>query len=365
MSTHPNSPKERPHFQKKTDQFYKTIKNKVSGIILKQGALALRITWAKTIVYPALFIGIYTCLLLKGENPFVFYACYGCMGLLTTLIVFNIVHDAVHNALFTEPALNKRAKILLDFLGGNSFVWAKRHVVFHHGYTNIPGWDIDIQQSVVVRFNEKQGFRKVYRYQFLYMPLIYLLYSLNWILRRDFVDFFQRTSVIRKNFRIPRIEYVKMLAFKIFYCAYLVVIPAFILNHSALSFLFGILLMHALMSALTLLVLLPSHLDEDAQFPEPDENLFLQDSWAVHQLKVTNDFGTNNPILNFIMGGLNHHIAHHLFPNVNHNIISKITLHIAETAKEQQLPYKNYSLKQVMTSHYKLLRKNSHEIFEE
>jgi hypothetical protein len=33
---------------------------------------------------------------------------------------------------------------------------------------------------------------------------------------------------------------------------------------------------------------------------------------------VTNDFATTEPVLNFFMGGLNHHIAHHLFPTVNH-----------------------------------------------
>jgi hypothetical protein len=29
------------------------------------------------------------------------------------------------------------------------------------------------------------------------------------------------------------------------------------------------------------LVLLPSHLDEHAQFPDPDENLLLQVTWAI------------------------------------------------------------------------------------
>src|SRR5438309_6190472 len=305
MSTYTKLSEGRPHFPKTPDLFYKTIKNNVCDIILKQKNKALWITWIKTILYPLLFISIYSLLLVKGQNLIVFYSCYGCMGLLTTIIVFNIVHDAVHNSLFNDPALNKRARVLLDFLGGNSYVWAKRHVVFHHGFTNIPGWDIDIQQSVIVRFNEKQPFRKVYRIQFLYMPLIYMLYSLNWIMHRDFKDFFQRGSVIRSNFNIPKKEYFKMIAFKIFYFLYLAVVPIILLNHSALSFVLSILLMHVLMSALTLLVLLPSHLDEDAQFPEPDENLLLQDSWAVHQLKVTNDFATNSRILNFIMGGLN------------------------------------------------------------
>ena len=125
--------------------------------------------------------------------------------------------------------------------------------------------------------------------------------------------------------------------------------------------------MHWLTSVFTLLVLLPSHLDEHACFPGPDDKLMLENTWAIHQLKVTNDFGTNQPVLNFIMGGLNHHIAHHLFPNVNHNIIPKITEHIAMAAKENNLPYNCYTLKAVMASHYKLLKNNSvdNNFFEE
>jgi len=93
--------------------------------------------------------------------------------------------------------------------------------------------------------------------------------------------------------------------------------------------------------------------------------MLVQNSWAIHQLKVTNDFGIDSRILNFIMGGLNHHIAHHLFPNVNHNIIPKITRRIYETAQEHNLSYKSFSFGEVMTSHYKLLKRNSYEILEE
>jgi len=157
--------------------------------------------------------------------------------------------------------------LLLDFLGGSSYIWSKRHVVLHHGFTNIPGWDIDIQQSAVVRFNKKQSFREFNHYQFLYMPFIYLIYSLNWLLHRDFKDFFHRSSLIRQHFNIPYSEYVKLFVSKFFYITYIFAIPFMLLPHSAGSIIAGILFMHALMSALTMLVLLPSHLDEHAQFP--------------------------------------------------------------------------------------------------
>lgn len=349
----------RPVFRKETtNSFYHSIKEKAADTILQQQKKANRITWRKIIFYPGLYACFYALLLWKGHQLFWFYSCYASMGLLTTLIVFNIVHDAVHHSLFIGTDANKRAALMLDILGGNSFVWSKRHVIYHHSFTNIPGWDIDIQQSQIVRFNDKQEYKKAYRYQYLYMPILYLFYSLNWILLRDFKDFFQRTSLIKQRTSVPVKEYVKLFLFKLFHFSYIILIPVLLLPHTALSFLLGFLIMHGLMSALTLLVLLPSHLDEDAQFPEPDENLMLADTWAVHQLKVTNDFGTNNSVLNFLMGGLNHHIAHHLFPNVNHNIIPDITQHITEVAREKELPYKCYSLKQVMVSHLKLLKKN-------
>ena len=348
----------RPVFKKEQPGgFYHQLKNRVADTIISQSRRAQVISWCKVVIYPALYLVCYSLLLINGNNKLWFYCCYGCMGLLTTLIVFNIVHDAVHQALFRGKTANARAALSLDILGGNSFVWSKRHVIFHHSFTNIPGWDIDIQQSKIVRFTEKQQYLKAYRYQHFYMPVLYLFYSLNWILLRDFKDFFDHKSVTRQHVKIPLKEYVKLYCFKTFHWIYIAWLPAFILQQSVLAIILGILLMHALMSALTLLVLLPSHLDEDAHFPEADEHLMLEDSWAVHQLKVTNDFGTNNPVLNFVMGGLNHHIAHHLFPNVNHNIITGITAHIRSEAKKQSLPYKCYSLKQVMISHLKLLKK--------
>ena len=148
-------------------------------------------------MYPSLYALAYVLLLVNGENLIWFYTSYSLMGLLVTFIVFNIVHDAVHHALFKNQAYNKRAGLLLDFLGGNSFVWAKRHVLYHHTFTNVPDWDIDIKQTNLLRFNKKQEYLPLYRYQHIYMPLLYLFYSLNWILVRDFKDFFSAGSLVK------------------------------------------------------------------------------------------------------------------------------------------------------------------------
>jgi linoleoyl-CoA desaturase len=349
----------KPQFQREQPNgFYQTLKANVKDIIEHRQQKANAISWSKLITYPLLYILTYFFLLTKGDNLIWFYCCYSLMGITVTLIVFNIVHDAVHHALFKKTNYNKKAAMLLDFLGGNSFVWSKRHVLYHHTFTNVPGWDIDIKQTNILRFNKKQEFLPSHRYQHLYMPFLYLFYSLNWTLVRDFKDFFSASSLVKQKTKIKKIEYSKLFFFKIIHFFIVLVLPVIFLQHAWYYFLTGFILMHWFTSALTLLVLLPSHLDEHAHFPEADENLLLEDTWAVHQLKVTNDFGTDHPVLNF-MGGLNHHIAHHLFPTVNHNIIPKITEHIVRAAKANHLPYHCYSLKNVMVSHFRLLKENS------
>lgn len=358
----------KPQFQREPkDGFYANLKASVKNLIEEQNSKANIISWTKLLVYPLLYIITYSLLLTIGDNLIWFYCCYAIMGIMVTFIVFNIVHDAVHHALFKKAIYNKRASLLLDFLGGNSFVWGKRHVLYHHTFTNVPGWDIDIKQTNILRFNKKQQFLSAYRYQHIYMPFLYLFYSLNWTLVRDFKDFFSGTSLVKQKTEIKKIEYCKLFFFKALHFSIVLVLPVIFLQHAWYHHLTGFVLMHWFASALTLLVLLPSHLDEHAYFPEADENLMLENTWAVHQLKVTNDFGTGHPVLNFIMGGLNHHIAHHLFPTVNHNIIPKITEHIAKSAKENNLPYRCYTLKDVMVSHFKLLKQNSvqNNFFEE
>ena len=354
IRTQPFFPAEGEH------SFYATLKERVKPLFVTHGENVRRNTLFKVITYPTLYLLAYVGLLICGRQLIWLYMFYITLGLLVTLNIFNIIHDAVHHALFEQERKNALASYLLDMMGGNSFVWKIRHVIYHHTFTNIPGWDIDIQQTGLVRFIPSSTYHWIHKIQWVYMPFLYLFYTLNLVLVRDFKDFFKRLSLVKNKTRIPTKEYVKLFAFKATYFSYILALPFFILQVQWFHIVIGFLVMHAVTSSLTLLILLPSHLDEHAHFPNPGNDLQMENSWAIHQLMVTNDFGTNSAILNFIMGGLNHHIAHHLFPNVNHNMIPLITEHIRKLAGEIRLPYNNYTLWGIMTSHFRLLKKNGH-----
>jgi linoleoyl-CoA desaturase len=69
-----------------------------------------------------------------------------------------------------------------------------------------------------------------------------------------------------------------------------------------------------------------------------------------------------------MLGALNHHAAHHLFPTVNHNLLPPLTRLVASAARERNLTYKSFTYMDALRSHYRLLKRNGlsvRAIFEE
>ena len=44
----------------------------------------------------------------------------------------------------------------------------------------------------------------------------------------------------------------------------------------------------------------------------------MENPWMVHQAQVAVDFARHNRVLTWLVGGLNHHKEHHLFPAICH-----------------------------------------------
>ena len=66
-----------------------------------------------------------------------------------------------------------------------------------------------------------------------------------------------------------------------------------------------------------------------------------------------------NWFLNFFFGGFNHHVAHHLFPSINHTHCTAITPIIKQTAQEFGLQYNHEdSFFNAYLSHFRLLKNN-------
>lgn len=321
----------------------------------------------KAFLFPLLYIATYITAIAWGSQPVVLYTCYFFLGVFLLLNFLNIIHDAVHNTLFRHKWINSAYVYFFDVMGANSYIWKVRHIRLHHNYPNVMGWDSDFEQSPMARVFPHGNFSKMHRYQHIYLPFIYPLYLFNWLLVRDFKDFFKKDSLVWKVNAIPRIEYIKLFVFKALFVFYIFFLPKLILPVSWGQMAIAFLIMMFTASISSLIVLLSPHATPESEFPVPDDNNVLPNSWFIHQLSTTNDVLNDNWFVRFFMGCFNYHIAHHLFPYVNHVYYPEITRHIANFARENNLPYRTFSLTTSLRNHYRLLKENAvHEnIFEE
>ena len=119
----------------------------------------------------------------------------------------------------------------------------------------------------------------------------------------------------------------------------------------------GFVLMHYVAGLILSVVFQLAHIIGDTETPMPNEEGTMKNSWAIHQLFTTTNFGTKNKFLSWFTGGLNHQVEHHIFPHISHVHYPKISKIIKETAKEFELPYYEYkTMGNALTAHFKHLK---------
>jgi linoleoyl-CoA desaturase len=297
----------------------------------------------------------------------VLFGAYFIMGIMLVIIFLNQIHDAVHGVLWKQRWLNNLYIHFFDLMGANSYVWKIRHTRLHHNYPTIMGWDSDIEQSSLARVFPHGPFSRIHKYQHVYLPFLYPFYLLNWLLVRDFKDYFNKGKVVWKVVRIPRAEFIKLFFFKAFFLFYMIFLPKLLLDISWAQAIGAFLVMMFTAGIFSLLVLLSPHANTENEFPLPDEKNHIPNSWFLHQLRNTNDVIHDNRFIRFFMGSFNYHVVHHLFPHMSHVYYPEITAILKKEAKEHKLPYRSYPLVTTLVNHYRLLKQNRapENIFEE
>lgn len=352
----------KPTFKKASaDDFFKKMQKEVHENILKNPRIQTG-NIIKSFFLLFGFLGSYVGILVFGHTKGGLFFFYILAGMFMIVLFVNAFHDAAHNAVFRNPKYNKWFTNVLELFGSNSFIWKKRHLVLHHPYANIQHWDIDIKQSDLARIFPSSPFFNYHKYQHIYMFLLYPFYTLNWLFIRDFKDFFgTKDNFLKRVVTIPKIEYIKLFACKIFNLFYLLFVPMLVLQQPWYMILLAWFVMHLSGSALGVIALLSTHVDEHAHFPMPPEDGKMQTTWAEHQMRVTKDFSADSMLANFLFGGFTHHVAHHLFPGVAHTYYPYITRVIRRYAAEYGLPYHCYPFWKAIASHFRLLQKNGRE----
>lgn len=347
-------------FPPEDDNFYADLKKEVTNYFKSRGIThhGNRRMHLKMLLLFAVYFGAYG-ILLFSSTPWLIWGCFATLGFWSVFLGLNVGHDAVHFALFKNRSLNRWFMHVFDLLGLSSYNWKKRHVGGHHIFPNIIHHDPDIQQTRVVKIFPQDEHRSMYKYQWLYMPLIYAIFTLRWVFYRDFKDILSKRIGGVDNRPYPPVEVVKIVLFKIGYLTLMLAIPWWSTGLSFGEIVLGFLILQFCASLTMTVVLLSAHIDEHSHFPEPDDNGVMPHSWAKHHMLTTSDYATESFWVTHLLGGINHHVIHHLFQHVCHIHYPSLTRILKKVADQHDVPYRSskYFLP-AMRSHFRLLYQN-------
>jgi linoleoyl-CoA desaturase len=285
-------------------------------------------------------------------------AMWFLMGLGMSGIGLSIMHDANHGAYSKNKKVNQALGYLLNFLGAYHINWQIQHNMLHHSFTNIDGFDGDIENPIM-RFSPTQKRKKFFRFQVFYAPILYGLMTLYWIISKDFerlVRYNKRGYLNRKGLTLKN-AMIRVVFNKIWYLGLTLALPMLIVNLPWWQTLLGFLMMHYICGLLLALIFQPAHVVEHTEFfAPPAEGELIENNWAIHQLRTTSNFAHKSRIFSWFIGGLNYQVEHHLFPHICHIHYKKISEIVKATAQKYGHPYHQQgTFFDALKSHFTLL----------
>jgi len=338
--------------------FYSELKKRVDNYFISNGYSrhANGHMIFKMIFIFLLLITSYTALLSNHLTESQMLLCAVLFGISQTLIAFNVAHDASHGALFTNTKLNRFFSYSFNLIGVSNYIWNIKHNLSHHTFTNIPGHDMDIEQTKIARFTVNSKPKWFHKYQYLYLPLFYPFLSIFIIFIKDFM-MFQKQKYGNSEVNHPKSEYRILIVSKLFYVIYALIIPLIIIDLPWYKILLGFLIVHMVVGLFLAMILIPVHALDDSDFPEADANGTIHNSWVIHQIESTSNYGANSWLLTWLAGGLNTHIIHHIFPTICHIHYFELTKIIRQTSLEYGIKFRDKHVWQAVISHLRFLKK--------
>jgi linoleoyl-CoA desaturase len=314
----------------------------------------------KTIILLSCYIVPFIVLLVVQPAAGPGMICWALMGFSLAGIGMSIMHDANHGAYSESSTTNYWLGHTLNLLGGAVFNWKLQHNILHHTYTNIVNVDEDIDDKLVMRFSPHTRVKWYHRFQFVYAFLFYGILTLYWALFKDFVQFykFTRDGVNKSTTAQNRLAFTRIVLSKIIFWFVFFVLPIVILHLPAVPVILGFLLMQFISGLVLTVIFQLAHTVEDTTHPLPDEDLSIDNTWAIHQMHTTVNFSRDNKFLSWYVGGLNFQVEHHLFPGICHVHYPQIAEIVKATAEEYGIPYlENKTFGLALRSHVRTLHR--------
>jgi linoleoyl-CoA desaturase len=320
---------------------YEELKQKVQGYLAESGISPLG-RWpmiGKGVLILGIWIAAYASILAWGPRsvPAALSAALLLVAC-TVAVELAIMHDASHRSVSPRAKVNKILGLTLTLAGGSSILWYQQHVISHHGQTNVPGKDPDIETGGLFRFRDGEPWKPWHRWQHLYALPLYSMVAFRWIWSDDLRKTLRNTFGLKgKQFGFLVAE---LILSRVSHVLIFLVLPILAFGSVAHALIFYV--AHWLVFGATIAVIFQlAHVSNVQVFPEKERA--PKEDWALHQLATTANFAVRNRLLTWYIGGLNHQIEHHIFQRISSLHHPKIQPIVKQYCLERNAPYFEYA----------------------
>eukprot|EP01129_Flabellula_baltica_P002505 TRINITY_DN12319_c0_g1_i1.p1 TRINITY_DN12319_c0_g1~~TRINITY_DN12319_c0_g1_i1.p1 ORF type:complete len:467 (+),score=81.56 TRINITY_DN12319_c0_g1_i1:139-1401(+) len=249
-------------------------------------------------------------------------------------------HDLCHHQVFKNRKVNNFFAYLTgNTLAGFSVNWWKDRHNTHHAITNVLESDPDIDNLPLFSWTEKEldrvlAFplaRYLIPYQHLYFPIFTPFLKLIWCLQ-SFFFLSDQTTQNKSYYKSITAEKYTLALHWLMVASFLYCIPS---GYRILAFMISEGIGGA---GIALVVFMNHYACEKLSEDEYDEN----HSFITLQLSSTRNIHPGL-ITDWLCGGLNYQVEHHLFPTVPRNKLNALKPIVEKYCKDNNLPYQSES----------------------
>ncbi|KAJ3768916.1 delta-5 fatty acid desaturase [Lentinula raphanica] len=272
---------------------------------------------------------------------FMFYALSIALGAAIAQYSLSAFHDGSHGAAGYSPVVWRILAMGHDFFNGcSSTLWAYQHVMSHHIFTNVEGFDSDIDTSDMefYRIKHSQAYFAIYKYQRIYAPILYFFLGIS-IRIGDLWNLYRGR---RGPLRVNTFTLSQLIIFwggKLFFHTTRIILPLY-WGNPLWKVTSAFLLTDCTFSIIVTMIFQATHLVETVAFPQVNPNTGNIDmEWTRLQVETAQDYSHDKPLMSFFSGSLNYQVAHHLFPYVAQEHLPAVTRIVRQTAQEFDVKY--------------------------